>query len=113
MGFFDRLVSAIRPSSEPQCPTCGSTLDGEELIEGSYWCDTCGVIVVDRGGDLLLAPPGSPLLGVGRSADDCGACQSSLSGGTSYMPYEDGSNTHAYIICPSCGAENIRDGFGE
>ncbi|MFG3344172.1 hypothetical protein ACGF1Z_03795 [Streptomyces sp. NPDC048018] len=48
-----------------------------------------------------------------HGGSSCEVCQSSLSTGTSYLPYEDGSNSHAYISCPSCGHENIRYGFGE
>ena len=40
-------------------------------------------------------------------------CQSSLARGVSYLPYENGSNSHAYIACPSCGHENVRYGLGE
>lgn len=47
------------------------------------------------------------------SSGTCQMCQASLAGGDSYMPYEDGSNSHAYIVCPSCKHENIRYGFGE
>lgn len=43
---------------------------------------------------------------------ECEACQESLSGGDSYMPYEDGNNAHAYIICPHCQHENVRYGMG-
>jgi hypothetical protein len=122
MGFLNRLVGAIGGSSGPGCPTCGATLDGEEMVEGSYWCEGCGCLVLLRGGQLVVCPPGHPLVdthwdGIGLDGigpgDDCTWCQSSLNGGTSYLPYEDGSNRSAYIICPSCGGENIRDGFGE
>ncbi|WP_167542509.1 hypothetical protein [Streptomyces himastatinicus] len=27
--------------------------------------------------------------------------------------HEEGSNSHAYIVCPSCSQENIQYGFGE
>ena len=33
---------------------------------------------------------------------ECPWCQSSLSGGVFYAPYEDGSNEDAYVICPDC-----------
>lgn len=28
------------------------------------------------------------------------------------MPWEDGDNAEAYIICPSCGHKNIQWGMG-
>lgn len=43
----------------------------------------------------------------------CESCGSSLAGGTHYLPYEDGSNTLAYVKCPACGHSNDREGFGE
>ncbi|WNV82203.1 hypothetical protein [Umezawaea sp. Da 62-37] len=43
----------------------------------------------------------------------CQWCESALSGGTSYLPYEDGGNSDAYIVCPSCKQKNIQYGFGE
>ena len=108
VGFLDRLAGAIGRSSAPPCPGCGADLDGEELVDGSYWCADCGRLFVMQAGE----PVDVKDLRQG-GLGDCVWCQSSLDGGTSYLPYEDGSNSHAYIICPSCGGENTREGFGE
>ncbi len=113
MGFMKRLVEAIGSGSDPSCPRCGSTLDGEEMIEGSYWCESCPGLVITDGDELAYVRPDDPRIQPQEDRDPCISCQASLSGGTSYMPYEDGSNSHAYIVCPSCGTENIREGFGE
>jgi len=108
VGFFDRLVGAIGRSSVPPCPGCGANLDGEGFAEERYWCPGCGRLFVVEGGEPVDVKDL-------RQGDlgDCVWCQSSLNGGTSYLPHEDGSNSRAYIICPSCGGENIREGFGE
>ena len=29
------------------------------------------------------------------------------------LPWEDGDNDYAYVICPDCGAKIILDGYGE
>jgi hypothetical protein len=42
----------------------------------------------------------------------CERCQSSLTGGDRYLPYEAGNSPHAYTKCPSCGHKNIQYGFG-
>lgn len=45
--------------------------------------------------------------------DTCYNCGASLDGGELILPWEDGDNSYAYIICPNCGERNIRDGYGE
>lgn len=45
--------------------------------------------------------------------NECEICQASLKDGERYLPYEDGSNEYAYIVCPECGHKNIMYGFGE
>ncbi|WP_086825720.1 hypothetical protein [Streptomyces sp. NRRL B-24572] len=112
MGIFDKLVGANGGSPERPCPDCGKLLQADpEWGEGRYECrnDDCygWGVYFDEGG--VLVDPRSR----GKSSGSCGACQSSLSGGDSYLPYESGGNSYAYIKCPSCGYENIRDGFGE
>ena len=107
MGFLDRLIGSLGGSSAESCPKCGSTLDSEHLVPGSYWCQACGSLYRTEGGAL------ADVKDLREAAGNCEACRSSLSGGESYLPYEDGSNSDAYVKCPSCGHENIRYGFGE
>ncbi len=45
--------------------------------------------------------------------DYCESCGQSLEGGDLTLPWEDGDNPYAYVTCPHCGHENIRDGYGE
>lgn len=45
--------------------------------------------------------------------DDCIECGGSLAGGELVLPWEDGDNSHAYVICPHCGYKNIVYGYGE
>lgn len=45
--------------------------------------------------------------------DVCVFCGESLAGGVFKLPWEDGSNAYAYVICPHYGAENTRYGYGE
>lgn len=112
MGIFDKLLGVIGDSTERPCPDCRKPLQADsEWVEGRYECrnDACfgSGVYFDEGGVLVDSRSR------GKSSGSCVACQSSLSGGDSYLPYEGGSNSYAYIKCPSCGHENIRDGFGE
>ncbi|WP_159468998.1 hypothetical protein [Streptomyces caniferus] len=114
MGFFDKLSSSIGGGSGRSCPDCGEDLwasSGE--LSGRYEChnDSCfgWRVYFDEGG-TLVDPPNRGKNGGGRT---CRWCQSALSGGTSYLPHEDGNNSQAYIVCPSCKQENILYGFGE
>ena len=109
MGLLGKLLGGLGGRSAPPCPSCGATLDGEDLVPGSYWCERCGSLFKTVDGELFDVKS----LRSGGDAVSCEMCQSSLSGGTSYLPHEDGSNSHAYIVCPSCRHENIRYGFGE
>jgi hypothetical protein len=109
LGFFDKLLSNLGGGAGPSCPTCGGTLDNEDLVEGSYWCESCGLLLKAQGDELVDV---KSLRGSGRSGRTCEACQGSLDDGDHYLPYEDGRNSHAYIRC-SCGHENIQYGFGE
>ena len=43
----------------------------------------------------------------------CINCQQSLQGGDLTLPWEDGDNPTAYVICPHCGYQNDVYGFGE
>ena len=38
--------------------------------------------------------------------EDCINCGMSLSGGDLTLPWEDGDNPNAYIICPHCRTKN-------
>lgn len=97
MGLLSKLFGGSDGDSSDECPWCGEPMSGVEHLD-------CGV-------DQLVARSSSSLSSGG--SDDCEACQASLDDGIRYLPYEDGSNSHAYIICPSCNHENIRYGFGE
>lgn len=44
---------------------------------------------------------------------DCENCQDSLAGGELTLPWADGNNPNAYVICPHCGHKNTMYGFGE
>lgn len=109
MGLLGKLQGGLGGGSAPPCPSCGATLDGGDLVAGSYWCESCGNLFKTVDGELFDAKS----LRRGGGAGSCEICQSSLSGSTSYLPYEAGSNSHACIVCPSCGHENIRYGLGE
>ena len=95
--------------STGSCPKCGTTFDDEGLVAGSHFCDGCGTLFKSVGGELLDVRD----LREGAAGGECAMCQSSLARGVSYLPYENGSNSHAYIACPSCGHENVRYGLGE
>lgn len=103
MGFLDKLLGGSGRSLD-NCPYCDAPLSG-------FGCPSCKVEFVMENGKLveqMLSSRGSS----SSDSTSCEMCQSSLSGGESYLPYEDGSNANAYIICPSCKHENIRYGFG-
>ncbi len=115
MGLFSKLLNSIGGSAGRPCPDCGESLwadSGEP--EGRYECHNDGCtgwrVYFDEGG-VLVDPPNRGK--TGGDSGSCEMCQSSLSEAVSYMPYEDGSNSHAYIKCSSCGQENVRYGFGE
>jgi len=114
MGFFDSLISSIggndADSSVETCPDCGGHLDTNNMGEGFAWCESCDTAYHVDAGAPYRVTPGS--VG-GAEQGDCIYCQASLSGAVSYMPYEDGSNPEAYIVCPSCGEQNIREGMGD
>lgn len=86
------LVGAANDSGAPliASPDCGEALTPDPRIRGAFEClnENC----FDES-SIPIAPhiPG-----------ECPWCQSSLSGGESYAPCEDGSNENAYVICPSC-----------
>ena len=44
--------------------------------------------------------------------ENCENCGESLKKGKLALPWEDGDNPHAYVICPNCGAKNVLYGFG-
>ena len=111
MGLFDMLLDAIGGGdAQPACPDCGDALDQAGYRTDTYWCERCCRPYRDEGdGVPIYLPPGY----LSPSGRTCASCQSSLDGGDHHLPYEDGSNSHAYIICPSCRYENIQSGFGE
>lgn len=43
----------------------------------------------------------------------CENCGQSLEGGDFSLPWEDGDNAFAYVICPHCRHKNILYGYGE
>lgn len=97
---------AVIVAASDLCPNCGEQFDDEFLVSGSHWCPTCGTLFTEVGDTLydvkeLRGPDG-----------ECESCGASLSGGTAYLPYEDGSNAEAYVACSSCGHHNVRAGFG-
>jgi ribosomal protein S27E len=44
---------------------------------------------------------------------ECENCQESLADSEGTLPWEDGNNADAYIICRHCRHKNIVYGFGE
>lgn len=108
MGILGMLSSAFA-RNDPNCSSCGAALDGELTVKGHWWCDSCGIAYKEVAGELVDLKD----LRSSGPGGTCGACSSSLTGGDAYLPYEDGSNEYAYIRCPSCGHQNIREGFGE
>ena len=49
----------------------------------------------------------------GKQMEDCISCGQSLRGGELTLPWEDGDNPEAYIVCPHCGEKNTVYGYGE
>ena len=45
--------------------------------------------------------------------DTCDNCGCPLQGVGVTLPWEDGDNPEAYVICPQCGEKNIVYGYGE
>ena len=45
--------------------------------------------------------------------DTCVFCGRSIDDGELTLPWEDGDNAYAYVICPHCGTKNIIDGYGD
>ena len=43
--------------------------------------------------------------------EKCSNCGKSLSGGDLTLPWADGNNKYAYVICPHCRCKNILYGF--
>lgn len=43
----------------------------------------------------------------------CENCGKDLKGARLTLPWEDGNNSHAYVICPRCRVKNIMYGYGE
>lgn len=111
MGFLGKLFGSIGAGSGRACPDCGESLWADSG-GGRYECHNGACmgwrVYFDEGG--VLVDPSTRSKSGGGS---CAVCQSSLSGGTSYLPYEDGNNSDAYISCPSCQHQNVRYGFGE
>jgi hypothetical protein len=107
MGFVENFGTV--GSSEPDCPICHTALKSDGTYGRGYACPNCADGTVYRVEDGNLNGYRSS----GGGERTCERCQSSLSRGDHYLPYEDGSNSHAYIICPVCKHKNIQHGFGE
>ena len=110
MGRIDQLSDG---GAEQICPWCDTPLIGGAeggWGEGRFECPDCtgGVFFIEDG--VLVDSMHRGGGGGGRRSE---SCDSSLSGGQRYLPYENGSNSNAYIKCPSCGHENVRYGFGD
>jgi hypothetical protein len=93
------------------CPWCNAKMRGDGELYGTerFECPNTDGVFFMVDGELVDAANYSSRSGGGS----CEMCQASLASGERYLPYEDGSNSHAYIKCPSCKHENIRYGFGE
>jgi hypothetical protein len=106
MRFSDKLLGSIGGGGDSldNCPYCGRPLSG-------FGCLSCDVEFVMEGGKLVER--GLSSRGSSDNSGSCEMCQASLHGADRYLPYEDGSNSRAYIKCSSCGHENNRYGFGE
>lgn len=104
--------------SKVKCESCGKSFNRDNVVEqfderygdGTYeycyqwnnFCFDCAVeIYEENNGD-----------GTYSDGSNCSNCQGSLSGGSLTMPWEDGDNSSAYIICPHCGMKNYVDGYG-
>jgi predicted RNA-binding Zn-ribbon protein involved in translation (DUF1610 family) len=100
----------VAEGAEPECPRCSATLESDGTYGRGFTCPNCNDGTVYRiEGGVLNGYSDEP----GTSSERlCPFCESSLSGGDSYLPWEDGSNSHAYIICPSCKQKVTLDGFG-
>ena len=44
--------------------------------------------------------------------NECENCHNTLTGSLT-LPWEDGSNSHAYVTCGRCGHDNTVYGYGE
>jgi hypothetical protein len=111
LGFLNKLLENLGGGDSLPCPRCGGALDNEALVEGSWWCDSCGSLFREQGDELEYLPPGYLDGEKGTHGRVCEACQRTLNDGDHYLPYEDGSNPDAYIRC-RCGHVNILYGFG-
>jgi DNA-directed RNA polymerase subunit RPC12/RpoP len=72
------------------CPDCGEGLSPDPLDPGAYECLNEDCL------DESDIPTAAHVPGM------CSWCQSSLSSRESYMPYEEGGNEDAYVVCPGC-----------
>ena len=109
MSRFDKSLGNIGGNSARPCPECGKYMqaDPDEFV-GSRWecrndsCPEWGTTYFDTDGVLVVAvrsvKPGDRRF--------CVWCQEPLSRAEAFLPWEDGSNSHAYITCPSCKQEN-------
>jgi tRNA(Ile2) C34 agmatinyltransferase TiaS len=76
MGFFDKLLSNFGGGeARPPCPTCGGMLDNEALVEGSYWCGSCGSLFREQGDELVDVKSLR-----GGELDHCPSCGTVLTG---------------------------------
>lgn len=114
MGLFGKLFGGGTSGGSVICPECGSPMyeSGEDRYECSN--SNCNSPVSFRvNGEIVDASTLSYRRRASAPAPRCVSCQESIEHGINYLPWEDGSNSHAYIICPYCGFENIQYGFGE
>lgn len=105
--------------SKVKCESCGRMFDRDKTVEkfdkqyddyGAYdylflfnnFCFDCAVDIYEEDENEGMYSDGS----------DCSNCQSSLSGGSLVMPWEDGDNPNAYVICPNCRTKNLIEGYG-
>ena len=116
-GFLDGLGSDDRGSDET-CPECGSPLRddggpddrGTERFECTSGIGECAEPVWFReNGGPLITPWARRASG---SATPCESCQQDLSGSEFTAPWEDGSNSNAFVTCRHCRHKNVQWGWG-
>lgn len=93
----------------PRCPCCGGRVKGD-APDATFWfnCTECGRRFYLEDGVLYDPFERRP----GGETDDgqqCINCGGALNGGKYVAPWEDGSNSSGYVICPHCGCYNYVD----
>ncbi|MBO3091673.1 Sec23/Sec24 zinc finger-containing protein [Schleiferilactobacillus harbinensis] len=99
------------PDIDWWCDRCGAYLNTQAGFTDSKYiwqCTECGFKnSISKSNIVYLDDSDS-----GTGEGSCENCGQSLAGGSHYLPWEDGSNEHAYIVCPYCGTKNVVYGFG-